>query len=934
MKKIGKILFISSFFVASLFLLASCGDEVETNDNSTPSPIEEAIKNYDFLWNDFENCSFTYEKDGQKHSVEAKVEKETKKAASCLEDGLNIYTATVTVDGKDYSVTKEEKVEALGHEWDYQNGSFVVTDLDHVDYLVKCKHDLNHEKTFTCSKELLDSSLATPNGHGYEKYKYSVVIDNKEYSYEYSYDLHYFEHVDSKEASCEEAGNIEYYHCPICDKYFDLNRKEIQASDTVIRKTGHNYDYDNPEWDINPSVNSAYVIIYCKNDDSHKKILSAQMTLKESIEPQNGQDGYKLYECVCNLGDRQFKTEYRETIAHEHNYSYHPMIEASCTNAGNIAYYTCDDCGKYFNENYVEISKEDTIIKAKDHTFTHIDQKDPTYLETGILEHKHCSSCDLDVDMEGNVLTDVTIPKYTDLGLKLNGAFNSLFTKVSEDSSQITWTLTLDLAKDDLIELILGRDGQSFSYFVADGTNLSDEFKVINDAESAVISVIYTLNGFSVSVSGLEELGVYVVVNDSNGITKYPMTEVSYSYGTQTTSYVFGYWYFEEDSIIYISDTINGKEYGFDDLDESMLWKTQYFKEATDGNIQIVTTDRLGIEFSVNGNEKILINSVFTPMTVSSVEVELKGETDLAPLTATEIKNTDAEYSYLLHTLTHDSTHNASDILDYINTNGLWTYYTTLELTEGSHIQIVVNGNQTIGFKYLDAYTGDSSYQISFDTDDYIVVSKSGTYIVGYYPAFGTVYLSSFETDNSYKYLFGGETYSLAVSDNLGVIENVEISQYGTVCFLQGTEIIKATLDSSVPATLAYATDGVIMFYKAGTYNVSINLTTNVVSIEKLDEEEGINLDGGYALNSKASQFVRFVKISDNVYKASGVSVTAQGQSISFWDSSYNSITGLSLDSESSGYMFISDMIYNPAIGTYDITVDVSQMTIHIEIAA
>ncbi len=53
-----------------------------------------------------------------------------------------------------------------------------------------------------------------------------------------------------------------------------------------------------------------------------------------------------------------------------HDLEAHAAKEATCTEEGNIAYWTCKKCGKYFSDaaGTKEISKEDTVIPAKGHT--------------------------------------------------------------------------------------------------------------------------------------------------------------------------------------------------------------------------------------------------------------------------------------------------------------------------------------------------------------------------------------------------------------------------------------------------------------------------------------------------------------------------------------------------------------------------------------
>ena len=82
----------------------------------------------------------------------------------------------------------------------------------------------------------------------------------------------------------------------------------------------------------------------------------------------------------------------------EHNYSNLTKIDsqaATCTENGNIAYWTCADCGKLFGdaEATTEISYADTILSATGHTEVVDAAVVATCTTTGLTEGKHCSVC-------------------------------------------------------------------------------------------------------------------------------------------------------------------------------------------------------------------------------------------------------------------------------------------------------------------------------------------------------------------------------------------------------------------------------------------------------------------------------------------------------------------------------------------------------------
>ena len=68
---------------------------------------------------------------------------------------------------------------------------------------------------------------------------------------------------------------------------------------------------------------------------------------------------------------------------------------ATCTEEGNIAYWLCGSCGKYFAdaEAKTEITYADTKLELADHAVEKVEKTEPTCTETGTIEHWKCTVC-------------------------------------------------------------------------------------------------------------------------------------------------------------------------------------------------------------------------------------------------------------------------------------------------------------------------------------------------------------------------------------------------------------------------------------------------------------------------------------------------------------------------------------------------------------
>lgn len=128
---------------------------------------------------------------------------------------------------------------------------------------------------------------------------------------------HNYTKVDAKAATCIEDGNITYWYCETCDEYFsdDQYTNQITKEDTIIKATGH--------------------------------------TTLQSVAKK----------------------------------------DPTCNEDGNIAYWYCETCKKYFSDEKAtnEITKDDIVIKATGHTeFEIINKKEATCTEEGYTGDKVC----------------------------------------------------------------------------------------------------------------------------------------------------------------------------------------------------------------------------------------------------------------------------------------------------------------------------------------------------------------------------------------------------------------------------------------------------------------------------------------------------------------------------------------------------------------
>ena len=172
-------------------------------------------------------------------------------------------------------------------------------------------------------------------------------------------------HTNGKTAICTEAGNIDYWYCNICGKYFSdaAGVKEIALADTVLPASGH------------------------------------------QLSRINGK-------------------------------------AATCTEAGNIDYWYCNVCGKYFSDaaGVKEIALSATVLPATGHHYGEYQlTKEATALDEGILT-AYCS-CGAYVTKAVPVLTPTMKLNVSSLRLRVKQKYTIKVSGLAKGDSVVSWSV-------------------------------------------------------------------------------------------------------------------------------------------------------------------------------------------------------------------------------------------------------------------------------------------------------------------------------------------------------------------------------------------------------------------------------------------------------------------------------------------------------------
>ena len=263
------------------------------------------------------------------------------KAATCTEDGNNAYYTCSAcgkifkdADGKTATTVEAEKIAATGH-------TMTKTEAK----AATCTEDGNNEY-YTCSacgKAFKDADGKTVTTVEAEKIAATGHTMTK---------------TDAKAATCTEDGNIAYWHCSVCKKYFsdENGTNEIALVDTVV-KAHHT------------------------------------MTKTDAKEPTCTAEGNNAY-YTCSVCGKVFKDEAgtqpttveAETLEKKaHTTVVDAAVAATCEKTGLTEGSHCSVCN--------EVLVAQKVVDKIPHTVVVDAAVEPTYSSTGLTEGKHCSVC-------------------------------------------------------------------------------------------------------------------------------------------------------------------------------------------------------------------------------------------------------------------------------------------------------------------------------------------------------------------------------------------------------------------------------------------------------------------------------------------------------------------------------------------------------------
>lgn len=224
-----------------------------------------------------------------------------------------------------------------------------------------------------------------------------------------------------------EDGNIEYWTCSVCEKIFadENGETEISPADTVIPAAYALVKVAAKNPTCTRDGNTEYYLVRDKLTGETVTYLNAdkeEIALADTVIPaahtfsaashvgaveasclgDGTQGNIEYWKCdVCGkyFSDAAGNTEipYSKTITYpKHTMTKTAAKAATCTEAGNIQYYTCSVCDRYYKyaSGSTELAEADLSIPATGHTPKAIDRREPTCTVAGYEAYYVCTACD------------------------------------------------------------------------------------------------------------------------------------------------------------------------------------------------------------------------------------------------------------------------------------------------------------------------------------------------------------------------------------------------------------------------------------------------------------------------------------------------------------------------------------------------------------
>ncbi|MGM9601195.1 MAG: hypothetical protein ACI3W5_06395, partial [Faecousia sp.] len=231
-------------------------------------------------------------------------------------------------------------------------------------------------------------------------------------------------HFDALEPTCHSNGNIEYWYCPDCDTYFqnEACTEVTNAKRVILPATGSEnlthfdaleptcHSNGNIEYWYCPDCDTFFQNEACTEITNAKRVIlpatgSENLTHFDALEPTCHDNGNIEY-WYCPDCDTFFQNEACTEVTNakrvilpatgSENLTHFDALEPTCHDNGNVEYWYCPDCGRFFlDEACTRLTNAKSVVLGAlgSENLQHVEAVAPTCEENGNVEYWYCPDC-------------------------------------------------------------------------------------------------------------------------------------------------------------------------------------------------------------------------------------------------------------------------------------------------------------------------------------------------------------------------------------------------------------------------------------------------------------------------------------------------------------------------------------------------------------
>ena len=231
---------------------------------------------------------------------------------------------------------------------------------------------------------------------------------------------HSVKHVDAVEATCYENGNVEYWYCEYCGAaWLDEAQTQVTNMMSIVVPMGHGtithveakeptcFENGNIEYWYCEDCGQAWLDQACTLNTNLLAVVLPmahdELTHVAAKEPTCTEEGnIEYWTCeACGMAwldaEGTLNTNLQAVklgASCKYNAVYTAAKEANCFEEGNVEYWYCETCDVYYlDADCTIITNAKSVILPVSHNVIHVEAKEPTCFENGNIEYWYCDIC-------------------------------------------------------------------------------------------------------------------------------------------------------------------------------------------------------------------------------------------------------------------------------------------------------------------------------------------------------------------------------------------------------------------------------------------------------------------------------------------------------------------------------------------------------------